>query len=338
MIELNIVEQLLGVPPGYERWRVAAIAQKAKITVSWLSSLEARGEQLSGDAQNFLDRARRRVNVLHAVGEDLKTRFPITVIKGAEIARRMPAGLQRNSGDSDIVAPDEQTLWQVIDYLRESRGALAQSVSLLRTATSTDLVVAMKWAAEEPFLDKPLGADISTCAFSGNMKDVPVRAKTPQDPDICSLFAVSEERFQRKFSVKDMLDFVVLADVIESRGLADTVLIEAEKLALAPELLSLLLKTSDWVPLSDTWQELADRLPPIADAERAQRKAGTRPIPQLGFGYPLDERRSAEPRATVHQFDGAEIMSTPIGTCLLVPGTTIDQDLLDAAQRAAKSL
>lgn len=338
MIELNIVEQLLGVPPGYERWRVAAIAQKAKITVSWLSSLEARGEQLSGDAQNFLDRARRRVNVLHAVGDDLKARFPITVIKGAEIARRMPAGLLRNSGDSDIVAPDEQALWQVIDYLRGSCGALAQSVSLLRTDTSTDLVVAMKWPAEEPFLDKPLGADISTCAFSGNMKNVPVRAGTPQDPDLCSLFAVSEERFQRKFSVKDMLDFVVLADVIEARGLAEAVLDEAENLALAPELLSLLLKTEGWVPLSATWHELADRLQPIAEAERAQRKTGTRPIPQLSFGYPLDDRRSQESKATVHGFDGGEIMSTPIGTCLLVPGTTIDQDLLNAARQAANSL
>jgi hypothetical protein len=341
MVELDVVERLLGVPPGYPRWRVADMAVRAKVLPTWLSTVVARGGELSPAAREHLDRAGRRVAALHRTGAELAAAHGVTVIKGAAIAARMPAGVLRNSGDADVVAPDEAALWRCVLDLRERCGAVPQGVNVLDSAAGRDLVVALKWPAEEPDLDKPLGADVATCAFCGDMTAVPVRRATPADQDVCSLFAVAEERFQRRYSRKDMLDLVVLAEVLAERfgpDLAGLVADTAAELRLAPELRKLIGKTTEWVPLPPEWTAVASALDPVVAREKERRRATAEPVTRLRFGYPLDERDCGELAVRAHPFDGGELISTPVGTCLLVDSPTIPAGLLAAAERRAGEL
>jgi hypothetical protein len=334
MVELSVVETLLGVPPDYPSWRVADMAARARILPTWLSSMVAMGRPISPQAADHLARVQRRVAALHQVGDELAAAYDVDVIKGARIAARMPAGLLRNSGDTDVVARNEVALWRCVLDLRERFGAVPQGVNVLRTTESMHLVVAMKWPAEEPELDKPMGADISTCAFSGDMTTVPVRAEPPSDTDICSLFAVAEERFQRRFSRKDMLDMVVLADVLDERfgdTLPALVVHTARELNLAPELAKLLHKTLDWVDLPAVWARIGTELAPAVANEKARRRTDAGDIPKLWFGFPLDDVPSPTLTVRVREFAGTELITTPIGTCLLVDTPNIPAELHAAA-------
>lgn len=337
----GLVETMLGVPPGYPSWRIAHMAGQGRVLATWLSSLVARGLPISPPAGQYLARMRRRVSVLHEVGELMSSAHGVRVIKGARIAGRMPAGLLRLSGDADLVAPDEPSLWACVLDLRDRYGAEPQGVNVLETASAMDVVVAMKWPAEEPHLDKPMGADISTCTFSGDMAGVPVRVTGPADDDLCSLFAVAEERFQRRFTVKDLIDLVVLADALHHRlgdEVVDVVVSNARTLCLAPELRQLIKKASTWVPLPGAWPEVAHRLQPLAAEEKALRRASRPGVARLRFGFPLDTVSGPQPRIVLHRGRHGDIARTPIGNCLLVETPTIDQALCEWAQSEASRI
>jgi hypothetical protein len=339
VIDLGIVDELLGAPAGAPQWQVADLANRAGILPTWLSSVVARGGRVSPSAAEYLARAERRVAALHRVGDELVGRYGVTVIKGARIAARMPAGLLRRSGDTDVVAGDQETLWRCVLDLRRRYGATPQSVNLLQADDSLHVVVAMKWPAEEPELDKPMGADVATCAFWGNLTDVGVRMELPSDEDVRSLFAVAEERFQRSFSRKDMLDLAVLADTLDARlgdRLVPTVLDAAERLNLAPELRRLVRKTGAWVDLPDRWLGLSTSLKPPASTETRRRRGAVGPPHRLRFGCPLDEKPSDGLAVQLPSEQGPALIDTPIGTCLLVDDPNIPADLLAAATEQAR--
>jgi len=340
MVDLTIVDSLLGVPPGYASWRAAHIARRAGLLPTWLSSMVAQDRPIGPVAREYLERVRRSVAILHAAGEKLSAAHGASVIKGPRIAAHYPAGLLRQSGDTDLVASDEATLWACVLDLSASHGAVPQGVNLLQSANAVHLVVAMKWPAEEPLLDKPLGADISTCAFSGDTRGVPVRAPVPADDDLCSLFAVAEERFQRPFRAKDLLDLVVLADVLHRRfgdRLTEVVPRLAADLCLAPELRQLIKKTAGWVDLPPAWADVAARLRPLAQEEKARRST-RRDIPRLRFGFPLANASRTAPELRIQPFDRGELAITPLGVCLLVDAPTIPEETYVAAMEAARRL
>lgn len=340
MIGLDVVDRLLGVPPE-PWWQLADQAQRARILATWLSSLVARDIPISGAAEAYLDRHRRRVAELHRVGADLADRHAVTVIKGPRIARYLPPPLVRQSGDVDLVAPDESSLWRCVLDLRDRLGAVPQGVSVLDSPAGLHIGVAMKWAAEEPFLDKPMGADVTTCAFSGDFKGVPIRVEPLADDDLCGLFAVAEERFQRKYRIKDLLDLLVLAEALEDRlgdGLAEVVCAHAVDLALAPELRQLIGKTNTWVPVSERWQDVLEALRPLAQEERARRRPDREGMHRLRFGYLLDTRASADLAVTVRRREDGDVATTPVGTCLLTDRLVLREDVLAEAVDYARSL
>jgi hypothetical protein len=340
MIELDIVDRLLGVPPG-PWWRMADQAHRARILETWLSSAVARDLPVSAAAREHLDRHRRRVTTLHRLGDDLAGRYGLRVIKGARIARYLPAPLLRQSGDVDLVAPDQASLWRCVLDLGTHFGAVPQGVSVLEGASGIHVGVAMKWPAQEPYLDKPMGADITTCAFSGDLTGVPVRAEAPEPDDLCGLFAVAEERFQRKYRIKDLLDLVVLADPLEARlgdGLADAICGHAERLALAPELRQLIARTTEWVPLSERWRGVLAALEPLARDERDRRGPHRPGMYRLRFGYPLDARASADLAVTILRRADGDVATTPVGTCLLANELVLREDVLADAVDYARSL
>ncbi len=341
-VDLDIIEQLLGSPPDAPLWQVAATANRKKVLASWLSTVVARDIPISDGAREYLDRVRRRVATLHDVGAQLGDRTGVTVIKGERIARHMPPWLLRNSGDADLVADDEQMLWRAVTDLRDTYGAIAQSVSVLRTSTEQHFVIAMKWPAEEPLLDKPLGADVATCAFCGDVASgAPPRTMLSDDEDIRGLHTVAEERFQRKFSVKDMLDFLVLSRRLDrrlDRRLADRIVAETVAVRRAPELLNLIAKTGSWVELGGHWAGIEQALTTAAAAEKASRAARSEELPTVYYGYPLDSTPGAGEVAEFHRIEDLDVVSTPIGTCLLLSGEELTMAELERAQRIAASL
>jgi hypothetical protein len=337
----DIVDRLLGVPPGYPMWRVADMAGRARILATWLSSAVARDMPVTDEAWTYLDRQRRRVAVLHRLGEELAQAHGLSVLKGPRIAQYLPAPLLRQSGDVDLVAPDQASLWRCVLDLRERFDAVPQGVSVLDGPAGIHLGIAMKWPAEEPYLDKPMGADITTCAFSGDLRRVPVRAATLAADDLCGLFAVAEERFQRKYRIKDLLDLLVLADVLENRlgdDLVEVICVTAVDLALAPELRQLIGKADEWVPVSPRWRELLGRLAPLAAREKALRRPGRPGIHRLRFGYPLDTQASGDGELRIHRREGGDVATTPVGTCLLVDRPVLDEEALAGAVDYARSL
>lgn len=341
-MDFDIIEQLMGSPPDAPLWQVAATANRKKVLASWLSTVVARGIPLSAGAQEYLERVRRRVATLHDVGAQVRDRTGVTVIKGEQIARHMPPWLFRNSGDADLIAEDEQMLWRAVTDIRDSYGAIAQSVSVLRTTTEQHFVIAMKWPAEEPLLDKPLGADIATCAFCGDVPaGAPTRTTMSQDDDIRALHTVAEERFQRKFSVKDLLDFLVLSRRLDQRldqRLAQQLVAETLELRRAPELLNLIAKTRSWVDLGAHWDGIEQALASAAPAEKARRAERLDELPTVYYGYPLDTKPHPGLVAEFHRVDDLYFATTPIGTCLLLAGEELSLAELERAHRVAASL
>jgi hypothetical protein len=336
-ISMTTVEELLGVPPGYPPWRIADMARRARALPTWLSTAEVRGIPLTPAAQDLLDRERRRVKVLHETAELMAASHRVTVLKGVRIAAHLPAGVLRQSGDVDLAAAGEEAMWACVRDLMMRFEAVPQGVSVMRPPTPDGPIhygVALKWPAEEPYADKPMGADVTTCAFAGNFDGVPIRAEPLADDDLCSVFAVAEERFQRKYRLKDLLDLLALAQATEDRfgsALLDLIPAHAKALCLAPELLKLVTQAGDWVPVSPLWTEIAAALEPIAKEEKAVRRSGERPMHRLSFGLPLSSQASGDSRAAIIERAGGDILTTPIGTCLLVDSPVVDADECAAA-------
>lgn len=326
-VSMTTAAGLLGVPPGYPAWRVADMARRARALPTWLSAAEADGIDLTPAAKDLLDRERRRVAALHRTAEDMAAAHRVTVLKGLKIARHYPKGLLRQSGDVDLVAHDEEALWGCVQDLMERFAAVPQGVSVMRReGERTHYGVALKWPAEEPYADKPMGADVTTCAFAGNFAGVPIRVEPPPDELLCGIFAVAEERFQRKYRLKDRLDLLVLAEAAEDEhggALVELVVAEAEKQCLAPELARLIDQTDEWVSVSPLWMDIRAALD--VSGEKARRKE--RENYTLNFGLPLTGHRTE--RAEI---DG-DLLTTPIGACLLVASPVLDQETIDTAIR-----
>jgi hypothetical protein len=344
MVDLDVVDLLLGVPAGCPTWRVADMASRARILPTWLSSAVARQLPLNPGAHAYLERSHQRMAELHATGEELAHDFGLRLIKGARIAAFLPPRLLRQSGDVDLVAPDEAALWRCALRLRERYGAVVQSVSLMEGPDGIHVGVAMKWPAAEPYLDKPMGADITTCAFAGDFAGVPIRVDPPPNDDLCGLFAVAEERFQRRFRVKDLLDLLVLAEALERRlgdRLTDVVCEHASRLALAPELRQLIRKADVWVPVSDAWFSTLAALGPLAEEEKELRGPDRPGMHRLLFGFPLDDVGSDDLAIRLHPTDSPVdglVATTPLGACLLTDGQTLNAESVESAIRFARSL
>lgn len=338
----DIVETLLGVPAGTPSWQVARAADKARALALWLSAAQCRGDRLGGAEQLYLDRVRRRSAALHAVGADMAAAHGVRILKGPLIARHYPEGLLRPSGDADLVAADQPALWSAALDLEARFAAQPQSISFMGgPAGPVHVVVALKWPAEEPHLDKPMGADIADCAYCGDFRGVPLRPEPPQDDDVASLFAIAEERFQRKFRLRDLLDFLVLAHVLERAlgdALGDTVCHHAERLALAPELRALAGKAAEWVEPSVRWAGTAADLAPLAAAEKARRVSNRSGAPRLRFGLPLGGPRATGPDVEFVEHDGLQLAVTPLGTCLLVGDPVIAEETWSRAVCAVRDL
>ncbi|HEX6344808.1 hypothetical protein [Umezawaea sp.] len=330
-----------------EHESLRALLRKARSTAFTLPHLvlsvfEQEGVRLGSGSADELRRARGRAADYAAVVEHVSSEVRVDVMKGPALARRYPSGILRPAGDLDLVVPDEVALWRVarlVDALAPTTPEV--SVSLLGGGPDRHVVASLTWPAADAVLDRDIRVDISTMAFPGDQAAVPVRAPLPPDPWLADLLSVTEERFQRAFTAKDVLDLVVLDD--DAPDDLASVVDAAARHRVAPELAELVSRAASVVDLR-ALAPLAGSLAPHAERELETRAAhGTGPgtdVPRRiaagvpVYGMPLRvERRPEREVVAVRRAGDAHLAATPFGDYLLVGSGLVDPLLHESALR-----
>ncbi|MGF1431531.1 nucleotidyltransferase family protein [Kitasatospora sp. LaBMicrA B282] len=342
-LDLDLLHDLLDVDRDLgPRHLVRAAREVRGVLTTLVLSLAAReGLTLGSGSRDELDRMTRRAGTYREIAERLERVAGARVVKGPSLARHYPSDLLRPVGDLDVVVPDEAALWRAVDEVlsrQECDGALYTEI---REGDRKHLFVGLWWAADDPMLDHEPNVEISTFAFPGEHGLVPVRAALPADRVGADVLALAEERFQRPFTVKDMLD---LSLVLTGPAAPDPAALAAlaDEYRLAPELLQLCERTIAAHPVlaacvpGDLVEELRapaaaeqqrrDALPAVAEepTELPDRIEAGLPIYGLQLGESL-ERRAATAAEDL-PYPGGLIARTPIADFLMVSGELVDPD------------
>ncbi|WP_406841535.1 hypothetical protein ACICHK_41715 (plasmid) [Streptomyces sp. AHU1] len=374
-ITLDLLYELLGIE---RHWEPIVLLRNARAVRGHLPPLVLSVAQRSGVAMGpgslaELDRMRRRAATYEALADEL-TLIPGTrVLKGPSLAARYPEGVLRPLGDLDVVVPDEARLWQAAARVYAAQPVDGIDITVLGDAGRRHIALALRWPSEDPMLDPELKVEISTFAYPGQPGTVPLRAATPAEQVHADLLALAEERFQRPFTVKDMLDLAVVLtspDLPSHAEIART----ADDFRLAPELLELCEAATGNKSLAPAVpEELTRALRALAPAEHDRRSTPTTdtdaPDPsapaaphtvgtvrdRLAAGQPvhgmlLELAPTAGPgtEATTEDFStGTQksstdpshtttgtLLRTPLGVFLLVDGEIVDPALHEAARTA----
>jgi hypothetical protein len=178
---------------------------------SWLSSVSW---DLPEHLAEEVGLARQRTAELDTIRSVVLEKFPdIVDVKGGELAQRY-APAARFSRDLDLVARDEETMWEVAEFLVRDLG-LAQH-ALLRVPTSTGprgLLASFVAAADSPW-QPALHVDLGTLLSPGRGGRVPPLTLKMLgescDRTSIQLLAVAASRLTRSFRPRDLVDACVL--------------------------------------------------------------------------------------------------------------------------------
>lgn len=352
-LHLPLLYRLLDVDPEEP---VRRLVQKARVSRSMLAALvlsvaERDGHRLGTGAADEVRRARGRADEYQRLAAELDEPG-VRSVKGLGIARHYPAGLVRPSVDLDLIVPDEDQLWRLAARLRASRDVQEITVTVLRYAGARHLAVGFKWPSEDPLLDPDHCVELGTLAYEGDLDAVPPRPGFPEEQALTDLLALAEERFQRPFDVKDMLDLAVLVGGgnVDLSAAVHT----ATEFRLAPELREACLLAA--AQLADpTFDRLAEMLSAPATRERQRRQPGVvgetlrRQVrellgadsapgaPMLG-GLPLPSTTADPPaKATYRGIAGGVVLSCPLGDFLLTNQQLVSEELYDSAVAVAQA-
>lgn len=190
---------------------------------TWLSAC-AVGRALPTALLAELDLVAARTERLRRLESSVREAVPsVLATKGFRLAGWYPSGLLRKSVDLDLVAPSPDQLWDVVAHLRGRHGMEIRSLTTVPggpAAAEVAILVNLAQVRTDPF-EELLEVDVSTHAVLGR----PPRtgpAGTPADwvtgGAATDLAVVAAERWERRFSAKDVFDAAVLADRIAAEG------------------------------------------------------------------------------------------------------------------------
>jgi hypothetical protein len=342
VIELEIFYRLLEVDEDEPLHELVTAARNDGQSVLHLllSVLERDGARLGSGATDELARARDRAAEYDLIRSAVGQVTTAQVVKGPSLGRHYPQGLRRPVGDLDLVVADEESLWLAIRAITETVEVEHIDVTLLG-AERQHLLIALSWPAKDRFLDPDCSVDISTAAFTGDLKTVGCRPRLPDDPLLADLLSLAEERFQRPFTAKDIIDVLVLAAL--DLPPAGAIVQAADELLLAPELSELLVTASKQVALGP----LAEVIPLAQDPavrEKARRSEAERAgvpaddPPLYGMLLQRTAWRQELRRAVVHDFVSGTLLRAPVGDYLLVSQEIVTRPQFDAAIGELSSL
>lgn len=352
-LHLPLLYRLLDIDPEEP---VRRLVQKARVSRSMLAVLvlsvaERDGHRLGSGAADEVRRARSRADEYRRLAAEFDEPG-VRTVKGPGIAGLYPAGLVRPSVDLDVIVPDEGQLWRLAARVRAGRDVQEITVTVLLHGVARHLAVGLKWPSEDPLLDPDHCVELGTLAYEGDLDTVPPRPGLPEEQVLTDLLALAEERFQRPFDVKDLLDLAVLVGGgnVELTAAVRT----AAEFRLAPELREACLLAA--VRLGDpTFDRLAEMLAAPAAQERERRRpgvvgqtlrrqarellgAGSAPgAPMLG-GVPLPPTTADPPAtATYRGINGGVVLSCPLGDFLLTNQELVSEELYDSAVAVAQA-
>ncbi|MEU3982789.1 hypothetical protein AB0F77_22275 [Streptomyces sp. NPDC026672] len=295
-----------------------------------------------------LRRARERAETYERILRSCTRAEPgVRPVKGPSLRRWYPDDVVRTMNDLDLVVPDEAALWRVVGTVLSQRTVSGVGLSLLEEpGRSVDagphLLVAPYWEPADPLLDPEMRVEITTFGYAGDMAALPIRAELPADQVLADLLALAEERIQRPFNAKDMLDVSLL---LHPARMPDPAVLTAtaEQYRLAPELAELLeLARRRGGLLAHLPETLPRTLDDLAERERARRTApGQPPAARTRYGMPLGPVRipSAGTSAVrTHECGAGTLLFTPVGAYLLVDGDRVDPERFEAARAEAAAL
>jgi hypothetical protein len=342
MIDLSLLHELLRVPAGTDLAPLAAAAKQEHPTLDRLvySVAAASGQTLPEEVTRGLDHVRARARTFARLADVARAASPnVQEVKGAVIAKRYPAGLVRPVGDLDLVADGEHDLWRAATAIAELGQLSFADLTFFGRPRQT--VLTLEWPANDELTEQQLiGVDLSTAAFAGDFDRVPPVQRLPADEWAAALLSVAEERFQRPFQTKDLVDVHVLDQQAPPRHIVEVVAQSRR----APETLELLAAAHAARPLSAAaW--LLEELRAPAEAELARRArqpsfkvdddqdADTRL--RLGLCvYGLHLRWAKRPRwdrVRFHRFHNGTLALTPLADYLLVSSGKVAKAAYEAA-------
>lgn len=329
-LTLDLMHDLLGVDPYDGPRRLLAKARTVRGVISPLVlSLAAReGVPMGTGARDELARMQRRARTYRDL-YDVVTAVPgARVIKGPSIARHYPEGVLRPLGDLDVIVEAEETLWRVLGTVLDRHRSDEADLAELTEPDGRHLIVSVWWPGEDPLLDADHGVEVSTFGFTGQAEQaVPLRAALPGDRVIADVLALAEERFQRDFTVKDVVDLVCVLSSPAAPDPTDLATAAGEWLV-APELEELCLRLTAHPDLAEALPAgLLSALHAPAGAERARRTArGPQPQGPRRHGFQLSTplRRGAGLSTVDHGVADQTIRRTPIADFMLVTDALVD--------------
>jgi hypothetical protein len=257
---------------------LAETARQVRATLPQLVLAVAQrdGVVLGSGGTDVLARARARAKDYAKLVADLDG--SARVVKGGSLARHYPADLLRPVGDLDLVAADSDGVWRAALALCERR-TIREIAVILHGSKDPSPFVVLEWDAADPWLDRPLKAEICVTPLVGDLGAVGMRALDARRLGVyADVVALCEEGFQRPFNPKDIADVLALADA-GVLGRDELVAVVTEH-HLAPELERLLgfaARYCDIGPLAGALP--AVELPAKRERERRGTRTGQRPPP-----------------------------------------------------------
>ncbi|MGV4988116.1 hypothetical protein ACVB8X_28720 [Streptomyces sp. NRAIS4] len=341
---LDLLYELLDVDRDLAPRHLLRRARQEGAVVSTLvlSLAEREGVALGEGSRGELARMTRRCELYRELEAAVRAVPGARTVKGPSLNRYYPEGLLRSVGDLDVVVPDERTLWRVLAEVLDRQEAVEVLMTQLDEGGRRDLLVSVWWLGEDPMLDLDRGVEVTTFAYGGlPERGVPLRPELPAEQVHADVLAVAEERFQRDFTLKDVLDLVC---VLTSPAAPDPAALArvATDYALAPELEELCLKAAGHPLLAPVVPaELPAGLREPARLERARRAAlGPLAGAPRRYGFQLTEplRRGAGDAVEDHDVGGVLLRRTPVADLLLVTGELVDPADHEAALSALSAL
>ncbi len=194
---------------------VAAVQREGqRIAPTLFSAWESDDLPITTTMRAAIRQAEERTKRYRDLQAALLERHPVVPIKGLALADLYPAGVARQMNDLDLVVDEVDTAWHVASDLIDV-GFETDALTLQRIDGQTHMVASFR---------KPLGqfewddrAEIMTLPIFGDLAGLrPTRLPTYLAAHHNSLLLLLEERHQRSFIARDLVDATVLIRAADS--------------------------------------------------------------------------------------------------------------------------
>jgi len=328
-LNFDFLRELFGVGRGEDdRAVICAARDVSPLLLELVIAVAAReGVPIGSGSADELRRAHVRADHYDLLYTEIVEEVQARIVKGRSIAGCYPPDLVRPSADLHLLLPDETALWSAARVVCGREDVERIDVAILRRGGRTQVVLGLGWPTEDPLLDEDFDVELSTVALAGDYLRVPPAAALPEDDSLANLLCLADARFQREFTVKDVLDVLMVFDRRPPRP--DELARVAVEWSRAPELAELLTlahATLETLVLA----ECVERLRAPAKTELRRRPAVATDVPatvagRLEHGLPvhgllLGEARRDWPASRLRELNGRHLLRAPIGDFLLMGG------------------